>query len=263
MSITPITDRVYDVCMWPVDPACFTEEWNTLSEEIKTRSLAMASATLHRLTGYRVGGCPVTVRPCKSSCAADYGSFGLGGFTPHIDLQGTWVNTPCGCDDSCNCGPLCEVELPLPIYEIEQVLIDGVDYTLDTKVINNHLVWTGAGDCPFPTCQNLAAAPGQPGAFSVTYHQTARVDATGAYAAALLAMEFAKACTGSTKCRLPSNVTNVTRQGVSMQLVTGAFPDGWTSIREVDTFIALWRPEGSPRWAPKVWTPRSGTRVER
>ena len=32
--------------------------------EVQDRAPGLASATLRRLTGYRVGGCPITVRPC-------------------------------------------------------------------------------------------------------------------------------------------------------------------------------------------------------
>lgn len=99
----------------------------------------------------------------------------------------------------------------------------------------------------------MTAAPGTEGAFAVTYLNSYPVDGMGAYAAGVLAMEFAKACTGR-KCSLPPGTTNVTRQGVSIEVVTGSFPGGVTGIREVDAYIALWRPEGSPQWEPRVWT---------
>ena len=75
----------------------------------------------------------------------------------------------------------------------------------------------------------------------------------------MLAYEYAQACAGN-KCRLPNNVTSLTRQGVSMEIATGAFPGGFTGIREVDAFIAIWNPSGrreQPRvWSPDIHTPR-------
>jgi hypothetical protein len=69
----------------------------------------------------------------------------------------------------------------------------------------------------------------------------------------VLAMEYARACSGG-KCRLPTGVTSVVRQGVSYTVAAGAFPGGVTGIREVDSFIALWNPDAL-RQTPKVWYP--------
>ena len=71
----------------------------------------------------------------------------------------------------------------------------------------------------------MTLADTEPDTFSVTYLNGYPVDGLGAYAAGVLAMEFAKACTGG-KCRLPAGVTSVARQGVSLQIATGAFPAG-------------------------------------
>ena len=78
-----------------------------------------------------------------------------------------------------------------------------------------------------------------------------------AYAAGVLAMEFAKACTGG-KCRLPANVTSISRQGVSYDIAAGAFPSGMTGLREVDSWIGLWNPEAR-RQATSVWYPGQRT----
>lgn len=82
--------------------------------------------------------------------------------------------------------------------------------------------------------------------WSVTYLNTAPVDAEGAHAAGLLAMEFAKACSGTGKCKFPSNISSVVRSGVAIEFITGAFPDGMTGIREVDNYTAKWTRRGRP-----------------
>jgi hypothetical protein len=57
-------------------------------------------------------------------------------------------------------------------------------------------------------------------------------------------MEFAKACTGDKKCRLPGNVSQIVRQGLSIEVIGGSFPNGLTGIREVDTYTAQWNTKG-------------------
>jgi hypothetical protein len=268
MSITPITP-VYEECaLWPVDPACLTDDWNALDPPIQARALALASATLRRLSGYRVTNCPITVRPCKRSCAEGCGYplvdyYEYGGWTPHIGINGYWVNT-CDHRGDCSCGPTCEIPLPGPVGRLDEVLVGAVDITADCRISGQGIMYVGTAPCPFPICQNLSAAPGEDGAFSVTYVNGYPPDALAAYAVGILAMEYAKACTGSKGCKLPVGTTSVVRQGVSIEIATGSFPGGVTGIREVDGWIALWRPEGSPKRAPAVWSPdRVAPRIQR
>lgn len=262
MSIDPVA--VAAGCPWPVDPACFEDSWDALDDDVKARSLLLASTTLRRLTGYRVGGCPVTVRPCKKSCLGNFtgrgyydmqGQFGTyAGYWPHINEGGFWVNS-CGCATDCSCGVLCTVQLPGPVGRVDTVKVDGaVIVSSKYRVDSNTLVWTDPGTCPWPSCQDMSKPDSAVGTFSVTYLNSWPVDTLGAYAAGVLAMEFAKACTGSNKCRLPSGVSSVARQGVSFEVVTGAFPGGFTGIREIDSYITLWNP-GAIRNSPRVWSP--------
>lgn len=257
-------------CSWPIDEGCLTG-WDGLDPAVQQRSIEFASATLRRLTGYRVGGCPVTVRPCKPSCADlmrtpsyyDMLAFGAGlsGFWPHIGTDGLWINS-CGCRTDCNCGEICEVSLPPPVGRVDTVRIDGVDLiaNLDYRVDGNRLVWVDSTrDCGWPSCQDMTKPDTEVGTFSVTYLNAYPVDTLGAYAAGVLASEFAKACTGG-KCRLPSGITSIARQGIAMDFATGAFPNNLTGIREVDAYIGLWNPtpirQGATVWSPDVKSPR-------
>lgn len=256
----------YGGCPWPMDPACKTESWEAHPPEVQARSLALASSTLRRLTGYRVGNCPITVRPCTPANASEYlpsyrdlyGSFGsssyYGSFSPGMDLNGSWINS-CGCNSSCGCSTTCEIKLPGPVGRIDEVKVDGnivsaSNYRVDN---GNVLTWTGGGDCPWPASQDLALADTEAGTFSITYLNAHQVDLNGAFAVGLLAIEYAKACTGG-KCRLPAGVTQVVRQGISMDISSGAFPGGLTGIREVDSYVALWNPHGQ-RQPSTVWSP--------
>src|SRR4051794_30552336 len=93
-------------CPWPVDPACLGAEWDALDPEVQERAVALASETLHRLTGYRVGGCPIIVRPCKKGCASGYlPGYSKAWMTPHVTTQGMWINS-CGCNTDCSCTQL-------------------------------------------------------------------------------------------------------------------------------------------------------------
>lgn len=253
---TPIEVPDFNGCVWPIDPACFTETWDTYPEVVRQRALALASATLYRLCGYRVGGCPLTVRPSPQNGTCAFPSDAMStswvpNFYP-VNWNGAWTNVAVG--------PASDprlVELPAPIGQIIEVKVDGAvvdedDYTI---LDNKYLAWVGAGESPWPLNQDWVLPDTEPGTFSVTYLNAYPVDAIGAYAAGLLTMEFAAACAGGgKKCKLPSNIVSIVRQGVSYELSTGAFPDGKTSIREVDAYIEQWNPRAR-RGAPMVFNP--------
>jgi hypothetical protein len=261
MTTTP--EAVPYGCNWPVDSACFEDEFDSLDEDVRNRSVAFASATLRRLTGYRVGGCPITVRPCKPSCVGDAFTF-TGYLSPTglypINWGGTWMNV-CGHTGDCACTQLCQIALPPPVGRLDKVMLDGAEVTDDFRIDDgNLLTYIGGGDCPIPACQDMTLPDTEEGTFSVTYLNSYQVDEMGAYAAGVLALEFAKACVPGHKCRLPSNVVSITRQGVSMELDPGTFPNGTTGIREVDAYIGLWNPkgliQGATVWYPKRNAPR-------
>jgi hypothetical protein len=247
-------------CLWPLDPGCLTDEWAAMTPEIQARAQALATASLRRLSGYRVGGCPIEVRPCVQSCASSLAwarpqSPWMRGWGPSQLADGSWVNS-CACSaGDCSCTALCEVVLSAPVGQVTWVKVDGIELaTTDYRVDGSHLLWIGVGDCPWPACQDMTADSDQVGTFAVSYLNAHAPDALAAYAAGVLAMEFAKACVGG-KCRLPATVTSVARQGVVFEIAAGTFPDGTTGIREVDAWIGLWRPPGSPNRTATVWSP--------
>jgi len=243
-------------CLWPLDPACLTAEWEAFPPEVQTRAHALSSATLRRLSGYRVGGCPITVRPCVLGCN-DVSLYYARRWGPRQTANGEWVNS-CGCYTSCSCTELCEVLLAAPVGPISWVKVDGtVVLPTNYRVDGDRLVWVGSTECPWPVCQDMTAGDDKPNTFAVRYLNGHKPDDLAAYAAGVLAMEFAKACTGG-KCRLPASVTSVSRQGVSYEVAAGTFPEGTTGIREVDAWIGLWNPEGL-RQASSVWWPGNRT----
>lgn len=68
---------------WPIDLACSAEEWARYSESVQERAKALAVQTIRRLTGYRVGGCPVKVRPCSRYYRNRFSPWGEPWMTPH------------------------------------------------------------------------------------------------------------------------------------------------------------------------------------
>jgi len=224
--------------------------------KVMQRAEALAWYTLASLTAYQIGVCPTTVRPCAAGCRAPgtwmvstlkssgYSALPLvsiGSFTPHVGVNGQWVNS-CGCNSAadCSCSALCEAILPGPVGSIESVRVDGVTLAATAYRVDNgdRLVRTD-GAC-WPVCQDFSSSSPDSG-FWVTYYRGAQPNALTEYAAGVLATEFFKACSGS-KCRLPSGVTSVTRQGVSYTIVAGSFPGGFTGIHEVDAVIRIYNP---------------------
>ena len=211
------------------------------------------------------------MRPCKSGCGNVAWSFDRygGSFHPGITIDGTWVNNACGCTHDCSCTTVCEVKLPGPVGRVDAVRVDGVELPGDWYRVDNgnRLVWVGDPDqpemeCPWPLCQDMSAPSSAEGTFAVTYLQGIPVDGLGAYAAGVLACEYAKACSGQA-CRLPRNVTSLTRQGVGMAIAPTEFADGLTGIPEVDSYIRYWNPnllkQPSRVWSPDVRPPRTTT----
>lgn len=263
MSVLPLAP---DSC-WPVDTTC-TPGWDAYDVEPdpnavpptvgvpryspaeKALAVSLAGQTMRMLTGYRVGGCPVTVRPCRAGCSEKtWRPYTATPWFP-VSLGGNWLNIGCGS----TCSALAEVHLGGSASAVTSVVVDGVvlspsAYRLDP---GGHLVRTDGG--LWPTTQDLTLPSTAPGTWAVTYVPGVVVDGLGAAAAGALAGEYVKACTGDEECVLPMGVTQVVRNGVSLSITPGLFPEGQTGLAVVDTYVRRWNPHGlqSP---PTVWSP--------
>lgn len=253
-SLTSVVEAIPDLpdhC-WPVDTSCCSS-FDEYSPDVQARAKALAGMTMRMLTGYNVGGCPVTLRPCSISCVSRSGGwYEQGGtFRPYINAYGQWVNG-CGCTHGgCGCTALPSVYLG-SVSRVVEVKVDGVVVPPANYAVHGDTLVRTDGE-PWPVCQDMAAADTEVGTFSVSIVRGAAVDGLGAYAAGRLACEFAKACTGK-KCALPSNVTSVTRQGITYDMTTESFPNGLTGIREVDLVIQRYNPN-KMKAPPVVWSP--------
>lgn len=235
------------------DMGCVTpEEWADYTDELRERATALAWAAMRHLTGGLVGNCPVLIRPCRRGCTRTDTDQRGPGWSPVI-RDGAWYNIGCGCTGDCSCGELCEVEFPGYVAAIGGVWLGGAQLDRTAyRVDNGRLLVRQDGDC-WPLCQDMSQPWDGEDAFSVVYVPGVWPGVDGLWAAGILAAEFAKACSGG-KCRLPSSVTALNRQGVSMEFSEGMFAGGNTGIREVDAYILSVNPHHLSR-PSLVWSP--------
>lgn len=256
-------------CGWTIpDPLCSTT-WDAVPAEVKAAARDYAALVLWGATGREFGLCEITVRPCGfRKCGDDlwnwWGfSWASGTWMPYI-WQGTWFNG-CVCPGICCCDPKCAIRLSGDVQEIVEVLIDGIAVDPDTYFVYDKtwLVRTDTTLC-WPECPDLNVPDGSPTAFQVTYLRGNPVPAALLNAAAILADEWAKACTGG-DCRLSNRVTSLARSGIQIEMLSpDQLLDGnRTGLWEVDAVINAINPYGRVRrgqiYAPGRKTPRMQT----
>jgi hypothetical protein len=270
--VTVEVPELPDFC-WPVDTTCI-EDWDALtdpdspagednpplySEAVKARAVSLAGQSMRLLTGFRIGGCPITVRPCRAGCSEatwrTYPVPGFGGSTPWqpVYASGSWLNIGCGHLGGCSCKSTREVRLHGQASAVTEVLIDGVVLDEAAYELRPGGFLARIDGQGWPLCQNLDAPVTEEGTWAVTYTPGLPVDGLGAWAAGILAGQYLAACT-SGHCDLPDSVTQVVRQGTTITKVPGAFPDNKTGIRAIDSYLEAVNPNGLQA-PPMVWSP--------
>lgn len=251
-----------DSC-WPVDTSCIggwddaydpeNPDAGGYSPAAKAAAVALAGQTMRMLTGYRVGGCPVTVRPCSSRCREATWQ-GRGRWMTPVQQGGSWLNIGCGHAGSCGCSTAREVRLPQPAGQVTEVLMDGVRLDPSAYRLDAGGVLVRTDGMGWPLTNDLGAPDGSPGTWSVAFVPGYPVDLLGAQAAGRLAGEYVKACSDG-DCALPQAVvTGLSRNGVTMTLTPGAFPEGKTGVQTVDAYLERWNPHALSV-PPMVWSP--------
>lgn len=259
-------------CTWPDigDQLC-CEDWDTHSVTLQEQAASYARTILWAATGRQYGLCELTVRPCGGFCE-DCGSSGwyydgLGTWVPYI-WNGEWKNCWCGgAGGCCTCSPDCQVYLPGPVYSVTSVRVGGESLNVtggDIFVLDQQwLIRTDTTAC-WPQCSDQNLAPGDTDAFEVTYLRGLPVPDALAKAYASLACEYSRACLGL-PCRLPSRVSSISRQGVTISMVDIAelLRNGLTGLWEVDQVILALNPNGlkgrTRFWSPELQEPRQVT----
>lgn len=247
------------------------------SDEAIATAISSASSVLWALSGRRFGACPLPpLRPCQRRCHREpWPTLGRNwdhyGTAPNLAQSVAWY-TGCGlCTndvEDCSCTRLQQVRIPGPVAALSQVTVDGIvlptsAYRVDRVGHRWYLVRIDGGTWPY--CQNMAADLTQPNTFGLTgLHRGRPIPAAGVSAAGELACELVKSCLPGEKCRLPSRVTSLTRNGTTIAALDPmTFLDkGLTGLYRVDLFLAAYNPNRLRR-AASVASPDSLNRRNR
>lgn len=211
------------------EPCCDVD-----GDETIYQALDVATLILWRLTGRKFGVCEATVALCPpDDCRC-------GGMVEPRLVDGKWYN--CCADTGGTDGRL---KLPLsPVIGVCSVTMNGVDRTEDVQLVHHKYLelcdgeaWpTFSGNCG---CDSGSQCSVCDPSFTVTYNYGREVPQDLAWATSVLGCELWKRGCDDDSCRLPSNVTTVSRQGVTQQFQdpSSIFASGRTGINEVDMVI--------------------------
>lgn len=239
-----------------------TTKWNLpqgtdVDPEDRHMAEVLAWTQLQSLMGYSLAICPITVRPCwqpyVEGVYEDYPVNRQAPFAPGLN-GGAWVNCACGGDPCGGCG-VSWVQLPGYVGRIDAVTIGATVLPKTAYRVDNGARLVRQDGEAWPS-QDLSLPEGSDGTWTVRYFQGDAPTEVDDWAAGVLAYEFLKAMKDDKKCRLPSNVTQVVRNGVTMNLAQNLFLDGTTGIREVDAVIAQRNPNQLTQ-PPRVASPDS------
>lgn len=234
---------------WPVYWTC---EADTYSPEVTGYAVRAASRVLWTLSGRRFGQCPVTWRPCADDCD-DFT------FVPLWDWRSGYMVPPwdfyrlpyCsgGCRGGCSCTHIPTILLPDSVSRIVEVKLDGTPMATGAYRRDGRSLMRTDG-AAWPRCNNLALDDDQPGTWSVSAVLGEEVPDSGRLAMGELVCEILKTASG-VDCRLPPGVTQLVRQGVTIQYpdMGQLLKDGRTGLYLVDMFLAAENPDGLTRRA--------------
>jgi len=238
---------------------CSGTELDSDNAESLELAARVASELLFELSGGKFSGLcgPITVRPCRDNCSC------WGGQRLDYVEAGGWCWLWGASEwshgaSSCGCGCLSQVKLAgYPVQGVSQVKIDGeVVPPSEYRLYQKRYLTRMNGEF-WPACQDLSLEDDQPGTFSISYWYGRTPSALAEAAAAALACNIFRLCAseGAGDCALPTGVTRLTRQGVTMdKSATIAWfygqqgDKGWrTGIQIVDNFLNAYAPYGMRR----------------
>lgn len=214
-------------CPWPVDvESCGLVDLDPESP-VFTDSVATASSIMTRLSAFTVGTCETEIRPlnmcreCRSWCC---------GGADAIYLKG-----PFG----------------MPVWDVTDVRLGADSYPVGSWHFDrdSRMLYRVPPDV-WPTRDEKWSKAGEGNAFVVDATIGTPPDAWALDVAARLVKELYLSCTGA-KCRLPSNVTTVTSQGITVRLRDDEVN---TFIPELGAWVHAVNPHGA-RLPAAVFSP--------
>lgn len=207
-----------------------------VAPELLEEAVAVATDILFEMSGRKyAGSCRDTVRLLRQTC---------------------------GCSDRCSCHS----------DGLHRVTLGGYPVTSIIEVKVGGEVWDPSR-YRVDDFRYLVRLPDQDGS-KLSWPFSDEVDVTFTYgvgpasdgvrAAKTLACEFVKAWTNDSSCKLPSRVSSVSRQGVSMVVLDPFefFERNRTGLWQVDAFLAASNPNGTRRRAAVI-SPDIGPSVRR
>lgn len=243
----PLTTEYGPCAPWPVRWSC---DVSTVSPIITGQAVQFATEVVWALSGRQFGLCTVTLRPCRRECFDDtwssaYSQFpSSGDFVRPALIGGRWFNLICGgCGDGCSCSRVSEVVLPAPVNRIIEVKVDGAPLATGAYRLDNARLLVRIDGGEWPICNDLSRNDTEEGTWSITAEYGTHVPEGGAWAVGELACELIAAIGGG-DCRLPRNITQLARQGVTISFpnVVELFKERATGLYLVDLFISTWNP---------------------
>lgn len=234
-------------------------ELPTASAAISGHAVQMATEILWARTGMIFDQCTLTIRPCRQDCWGNDGWPGgwwqLGAPYPMPALiNGSWYNITCGsCSGDCSCTTVSEILLPGPVTSINKVKVDGDTLSKSAYRLDDWRKLVRLDGQMWPTCNNLNLSAQNVGTWSVNLTYGIPVPTMGRMAVGELAYQLILACLGDDCCKLPYQVQQITRQGVSIKYpdiseMFGMSRDGRVSnrlgLQYCDMFIDAANPYG-------------------
>ena len=218
-----------------------------------------ATETLWALSGRRYGTCTGDFRPCLQGCGApstlSWADDSFGFVRPEL-VDGVWINIACGyCHGDCSCGHVSRVTLPQRLVSVESVVVDGVTLPSSAyRLEGDHRSLVRLDGSGWPRCQDWNAAKDDEGAWYIRGQWGTPVPRLGILAVSELASEILKSCQGL-DCALPSRVTEVSRNGLTILLDSMEFlKEGKTGLYACDLFLQSVNPHKRPSRS-RVYSP--------
>lgn len=229
------------------------------SPTVTAQAAELATEVVWALSGRQFGLCEVTLRPCRRECqsfpwpadgtyAGNWVQWAGSSWISPTLIAGQWFNVVCGrCITGCSCTSISEVVLPAPVHSVVEVKVDGVVVSGSGYRLDDNRLLVRLGD-EWPDCNDLNLADTEPNTWSITALYGVEPPVGAYWAVGELACEFIRARNGE-DCRLPRNVTQLVRQGVTIQFpnVIDLLREGLTGLYLVDQFVATWNPAGLKR----------------